>query len=245
MSTLPTPNTIDVTAEDGSRVEAAHGKRNRRPKYPIPLVVTDIYIDTTFNGPNIIYQPPGETTNYSFQVFRATQDSTGSTTTAFDFYGNGMLQYLYIPLVQPTTSSPNATPPCTAVVVQTDGVATEGPPPTLDQAPLYYTTFSVTLNKTTGLAFRHRSLGAASNVAPASYIPDACAFRYRSGGSPSQPEVVLRLHNVPSITNPVDFVWRKINTCCTSGVCPLGLASGPEDLVMQAQSFATRQHKSS
>ena len=154
---------------------------------PVPLAVTDIYIDSTFNGPNIIYVPTGETTHYSFQVFRATQDSTGSTPTAFDFYGNGMLQYVYVPIVQATTSSPTATPPSTAVYVQTDGVASEGPPPVLDTGTLYYKTFTVTLNVATGLAFRHRGLEAGLTSAPTNYIPDACASASAAAGRRASP----------------------------------------------------------
>jgi hypothetical protein len=239
MSKLHPPMSVDALAEGNSNSEAAAGKpRHRkggpRSLYAIPLVVTEVYVDTTFNGPNFIYRPPGEATNYAFRLFRATLDSTGKTPTPLDFYGNGTLQYLYIPYVHTTTSAATATPPASAVVVQTDGVATAGPPPVLDPSPLYYKTFAVTVNTALGQAFRHRGLAAGSSVAPANFIPVACAFRYRSGGT-GQPEVVLRLHNVPGAANPVDFVWRKINTCCASGAaCPLGLAGGPEDLLLQA-----------
>jgi hypothetical protein len=239
MSTIPTPNPADTLAEGNSKDQTAvakhkHRKRGTRPDYPIPHVVTDLYVDTSFNGPNFIYRPPGEATNYSFQLFRATADATGKTPTPLDFYGNGTLQYLYIPYVHTTTSGTTLTPPASKVVVQTDGIASVGPPPTFDPSPLYYKTFAVTVNTALGLAFRHRELAAGSASAPANFIPDACAFRYRSGG-PGQPEVILRLNNIPGVANPVDYAWRKINTCCASGTaCPLGLACGPEDLLLQS-----------
>lgn len=220
--------------DDGEGAETAH--RKKTPWYTVPLTITELYIDGSFTGPSFIYQPAGESAHYLFQLFRLTQDPTGQSPTTFDFYGSGIYEYIYVPFVQTTTAGTTGTYSSGEVVVQTDGVSSGGGGwPVLDSSPQFYKTTCVTLNAQTNLTFRHRILTAPLSSAT-TYIPDAAAVRYRSGG-PSQPETMLRLHNVPGQSNPVDYVWRKINTAYNTGTsnpCPVGTCCGPEDLFLQS-----------
>ena len=209
--------------------------RDRGPLSPTHYPFIDLYPDPTYQGPTYIYTPPSWTTNrFQIQLYRATLPG-GIGPSAFDFYSNGMSQYLYIPYVQITTSSPNSTPTTVSTNIQTIGVASIGPPPTLNPAPLYYPTFSVWPAPTVfpTLAVRVTTLQAGSNTPPTQFIPQSAVVDYLTTGQ----EVTLRLNGIPGRTTPACYVWRKIfSNCPPSTTCPAGYACGPEDLFLQFNS---------
>lgn len=199
--------------------------------YPAPAYF-DIYPDPSYVGPSYIFTPPGGLPgNLSLQIYRAALPS-GSGPAVFDFYSNGMSQYLYIPYIQTVTTAPTSTPKITQSNLLTNGVASCVPSPTLDASPLYYPTLTVQPAGTAWPSFETRinSLLAPASAPTASYVPGNAIVSYRNGGQ----EVVLRLNNLPGLANPVCFAWRKLVVDYADAVsCPAGYAGGPEDLFLQ------------
>ncbi|GAC1333389.1 MAG: hypothetical protein NVSMB14_00190 [Isosphaeraceae bacterium] len=190
----------------------------------------DLYPDPTYQGPTYIFTPPGPAPgNIQLQLYRAALPN-GSGPNAFDFYSNGMSQYLYIPYISVPTSPPNSTPTITQTTILTTGIATGGSTPTLDSSPLYYPTYTVRPAPTVfpSLATRINSFQPPPAFANPT-IPVEALIYYRSAGQ----EVVLRLNGIPGLLNPVCYVWRKILVDYVGATCPAGYAAGPEDLFLQ------------
>ena len=199
--------------------------------YPAPAFF-DIYPDPTYQGPAYIFTPPLSIgANIQVQIYRAALPN-GTGPNAFDFYSNGMSQYLYIPYIQQTSSATTSPPPAAATNIETIGVASSGPPPTLDPSPLYYPTYTFHPSPTVfpTLSMRIGAMTPGGLSAPLQYLPMSNAtVDYRNNGQ----EVILRLNGIPGQATPACYVWRKIVNDYVDSVCPAGYACGPEDLFLQ------------